>query len=87
MESSRGRHLMKDDEDTAASDDNFRGLQKSSFVRTTVVLPVALDANLGVYALQHNLQKGKVVAQLLDKYLRKEGFQPDKMPREIVVSY
>jgi hypothetical protein len=55
--------------------------------RTTLVLPVALDQNLELYAVQEGLPKSEVIKRVLADYLAKKGFQPDRRPKSITVSY
>lgn len=55
--------------------------------RTTVVLPLSLDANLELYALKVGKTKGEVIKEVLSTHLKKAGFQPDKTPKSIEVSY
>jgi hypothetical protein len=55
--------------------------------RTTLVLPLALDQNLELFAVQKGLPKGEIIKRVLAEYLKKEGLQPDKRPRTISVAY
>ncbi len=51
--------------------------------RTTILIPQAVDQNLEVYALNAKTSKGDVITKLLVSFLRQNGFQPDKIPKEI----
>ena len=55
--------------------------------RTTVVLPVALDQNLELFAVKTGVSKGDVIKRVLTEYLTKQGFQPDKSPKSISIAY
>ena len=59
----------------------------SAVARTTVVFPLALDENLELYAVKVGMPKGEVIKQVVSHHLEKEGFQPDKRPKGIQVSY
>jgi hypothetical protein len=50
-------------------------------VRTSIVLPQALDENLGLYALSNRTSKSEVIAKLLIEFLTREGYQPLKRPK------
>ncbi len=58
----------------------------SKTVRTSVVLPKTVDANLEVYVLRNGGSKGEVITKILAEFLEKEGYQPDKMPK-VEISY
>lgn len=55
--------------------------------RTTIVLPVAIDRNLELYALKRGLPKGEVIKRVLAVFLESEGMQPYKLPKTIDISY
>jgi hypothetical protein len=55
--------------------------------RTTLVIPETLDQNLELYAVKAGLPKGEVIKRVLAEFLTKQGFQPDKHPKSIDVSY
>ena len=57
-----------------------------STTRTTLVLPVALDQNLEIFAVRSGMAKGEVIKKVLIDFLTKEGFQPDKRPK-ISIAY
>jgi hypothetical protein len=52
-------------------------------VRTTIVLPVALDRNLEIYCSKSGSSKSKLVERLLFDYLSNQGFRPDKTPKSV----
>jgi hypothetical protein len=52
-------------------------------VRTTVVLPAALDQNLGILSAREGKAKNTLVIEALDAMLRKEGLQPLKKPMKV----
>ena len=52
-------------------------------VRTTIVLPVALDRNLEIYCSKSGSSKSKLVERLLFDYLSAQGFRPDKTPKSV----
>jgi hypothetical protein len=58
-------------------------------VRTTVVLPIALDRNLEIYCAKTGKGKSKVIERILFDFLAAEGLQPDRTPKsiELNVSY
>ena len=58
-------------------------------VRTTIVLPQALDRNLEIYCAKTGTGKSKVVEKILFDSLTAEGLQPDRTPTsvEVNVSY
>lgn len=58
----------------------------SAVMRTTVVFPAALSANLEVFALQTGRSKNEVLTDALTKYLADNGLSPDKYP-QVKVSY
>jgi hypothetical protein len=55
-------------------------------VRTSIVLPKTVDANLEVYVLRNGSSKGEIITRLLVEFLEKEGYQPFKMPK-VEISY
>ena len=55
-------------------------------VRTSVVVPKTVDANLEVYVLRNGSSKGEIITKLLVEFLEKEGYQPSKMPK-VEISY
>ena len=55
--------------------------------RTTIVLPVALDDNLEIYAIQSGLKKNDVIKRALTDFLTQQGLQPHRRPKDIKVSY
>ena len=56
-------------------------------IRTTIVLPEALDQNLELYALQKGVPKVEVIKHALHEHLTAEGLQPGRSPRNIEVKY
>lgn len=56
---------------------------KSFTVRTTIVLPMALDRNLEIYCSKAGSTKSKVVEQLLFDFLSAKGFRPDQTPKSV----
>jgi predicted DNA-binding protein len=52
-------------------------------VRTTIVLPVALDQNLEILCAQEGKTKNKAVIEALDVMIRKAGLQPFKQPKKV----
>ncbi len=55
-------------------------------VRTTVVLPLALDRNLEIYCAQAGTGKSKLIERLLFDFLSAQGFHPDKNPKSVEMS-
>ncbi len=55
--------------------------------RTTIVLPIALDENLEVYALKTGTPKGEAIKAAISKFLIAQGLQPDKRPKSVQVTY
>jgi hypothetical protein len=55
--------------------------------RLTVVLPIALDSNAEIYALQNRITKGRVIEMALFEFLKKAGLEPDKMPKQLEIEY
>ncbi|HEX8139019.1 MAG TPA: hypothetical protein VF544_15735 [Pyrinomonadaceae bacterium] len=54
--------------------------------RTTIVLPIALDENLAIYAMQERLTKNEIIKTAMSEYLKNKGLQPDRRPK-LEVSY
>jgi len=52
-------------------------------VRTTIVLPMALDRNLELYCSKAGSSKSKLVERLLFDFLSTQGFRPDKTPKSV----
>ncbi len=52
-------------------------------VRTTIVLPMALDRNLEIYCSKSGSSKSKLVERLLFDFLSIQGFRPDKTPKSV----
>jgi len=70
--------------------DQDRGTERSDYpVRTTLVLPMALDRNLEIYCRQNGTGKSRLIEKLLFDFLSTQGLRPDKTPKsvEFNVSY
>jgi hypothetical protein len=52
-------------------------------VRTTIVLPMALDRNLEIYCAKTGSGKSKLIEKLLFDFLSAKGFRPDKTPKSV----
>ncbi len=55
-------------------------------VRTTIVIPTAVDRNLQVLSLQTGLTKNGVIKRALREFIEGNGLRPDENPK-IKVSY
>jgi hypothetical protein len=55
----------------------------TSHVRTTIVLPAALDQNLEIFCAQNGSTKNKAVIQALYVMLKKAGLNPTKLPTSV----
>jgi len=53
----------------------------SENVRTSIMLPRALDENLSLYTLRNRASKSEIIAKLLVEFLTQEGYQPLKRPK------
>jgi hypothetical protein len=58
----------------------------NSSIRTTVVLPSALDRNIQALCLANGLSKNELIKTALREFLEKKGLRPDQIPK-IAVSY
>lgn len=54
-------------------------------VRTTMVLPAALDQNLEIYCARKATTKNKAVIEALKTMLKKDGLDPLKLPKTIKI--
>ena len=61
------------------------GAGRRNHVRTTIVLPSALDQNLEIFCAREGKSKNEVVITALRTLLQKEGFQPLKQPKTIKI--
>jgi hypothetical protein len=52
-----------------------------NLVRTTVVIPDALDQNLAAWCLVSGQTKSEALKRALTEFLLKEGLQPDQKPQ------
>ncbi len=55
--------------------------------RTTIVLPLALDQNLELYAVRVGASKNDVIKKVLADFLVQQGMQPFKTPKSVEVTY
>lgn len=55
-------------------------------VRTTIVLPMALDRNLEIYCAKVGTGKSKIIEKVLFEFLSAEGLQPDRTPKSVEVN-
>jgi hypothetical protein len=49
-------------------------------VRTTIIIPRALDANLEVLRLSSGVSKNEMIIRALTYYLTEQGLEPGKSP-------
>ena len=73
--------------DAAASLTFDLGALDSECVRTTVALPETVLLNLSIWCARNKLRRNEGIVQILAQFLVSEGLQPDKSPKEIIVSY
>jgi hypothetical protein len=68
------------------ADDTPSDRNQGFTVRTTIVLPMALDRNLEIYCSKSGSSKSKLVERLLFDFLSTQGFRPDKTPKSVEMS-
>jgi hypothetical protein len=85
MGTTRSVNGSRGKETERASDSMIVGL--SNMRRTTIVLPRALDANLEIFAGQLGVPKVEVIKQALSEFLKHNGFEPDRTPKRVHVTY
>lgn len=61
------------------------GSGRRNHVRTTIVLPSALDHNLEIFCAREGKSKNEVVISALGTVLQEAGLQPMKQPKEIKI--
>jgi hypothetical protein len=54
-------------------------------VRTTIVLPAALDQNLVIFCAREEKTKSEVVVEVLKELLTKKGLQPLTFPTAVKI--
>ncbi len=64
-------------------------VSRRDYIRTTIVLPAALDQNLEIFCAREAKSKNEVVIEGLKVVLKKGGLEPFRLPRavKIDVSY
>ncbi len=55
------------------------------YVRTTIVLPAALDQNLEIYCAREAKTKNEAVIEALKTMLKKGGLEPLRLPKTVKV--
>ena len=56
-------------------------------VRTTLVLPAETDLNLDLCRLKLGITRTELIKRALHKFLLEEGFDPQRPPKNLGVSY
>lgn len=56
-------------------------------VRTTYLLPTVLDANVGIVAVRRKISKAEAYRTAIEDLCRKEGLDPERIPKKIIVEY
>jgi hypothetical protein len=73
--------------DHVSFESRSNGSQAAEYpVRTTIVLPQALDRNLEIYCAKVGTGKSKVIEKILFEFLTKEGLHPDRTPKSVEVN-
>ena len=62
-------------------------VNNGNIVRTTLLLPEALDVNLSLWCLRNRVRKNAGIVQILTTFLGSEGMQPTRTTMEIKVGY
>ena len=55
-------------------------------IRTTIILPEALDWNLAAWCVRNRFRKNEGIVQILTRFLASQGLQPDRAP-DIKIGY
>jgi hypothetical protein len=58
---------------------------RREYVRTTIVLPVALDQNLEIFCAKETQTKNQAVIKALTAMLKDAGLEPLRLPRSVRV--
>jgi hypothetical protein len=58
-------------------------VSRRNHIRTTIVLPAALDQNLEIFCAREGKSKNEAVIQALKTMLEEAGLEPLKLPRSV----
>ena len=64
-----------------------RNSAEAQCIRVTVAIPIAVHQNLTLYCGSKGISKSYLIQELLMEKLKGEGYQPDKLPKEVKVTY
>lgn len=55
--------------------------------RTTIVIPEALDANLGIVAARRGVSKSELFRKAVEELIKGEKLDPTRQPKRVLVEY
>ena len=56
-------------------------------IRTTILIPATIDQNWEICGIKLGLSKNEVVKRALSEFLRTHGFDPNRTPKSLEVTY
>lgn len=71
----------------SGSSDGTAPESNGSVVRTTIIIPEALDANLGIVAARHGVSKSQMFRKAVEDLVRGEKLDPTRQPKKVLVEY